>query len=154
MIGQPEIRNGRVDVSYLPGACAFAYMHCTHLTRTYFTQVWYGVILLIRGCVANNVPESLKGGNADFLVQKQIPTSHSQDINYGTSILAQITTSAILILWSRNESPPRIYLLSRNNQGVSILAQNTSTSAILIIHWRSLAVFLKSWVFSTESKMA
>ena len=46
------------------------------------------VILLIRGCVANNVPESLKRGDANFLVRKQISTSHSQDINYGTSILA------------------------------------------------------------------
>ena len=38
MIGQPEIRNGGIHVSYVPGACAFG----THLTRTYFTQVWYG----------------------------------------------------------------------------------------------------------------
>ena len=111
------------------------------------------VILLIRGCVANNVPESIKRGDADFLVQKQIPTSHTRDINYGTSILAQITTSPILMLWSRNESPPRIYLLSRNNHGVSILAQNP-TLMVLIIYWRSSAVFLKSWVFWTESEMA
>ena len=108
------------------------------------------VILLIRGCVANNVMESLKRGDADFLVQKQIPTSHIRDINHGTSILAQITTSPILILWSRNQSQPRIYLLSRNNHGVSTLAQNT-TLAVLIIYWRSSAVFLKSWVFWTES---
>ena len=78
--------------------CATHVRTCTARTSHALT---YGmaVILLIRGCVANNVPESSKWGDADFLVQKQISTSHSQDINYGTSILAQITTS---VLWSRN----------------------------------------------------